>query len=157
VPFRQVEYAEDQLLAVDMLAAGYAKAYHPAAAVIHSHDYPALGLFRRSFDEWRALREIHRHVAPAGPRRTLLTVQRAVRDDLALLRREEASRRGRARGVVASAAHHTARFAGAALGSRADRLPPFLRRACSLEGRAGFEPVASPTQAPGARARERLP
>src|SRR5205823_2255558 len=45
VPFRPVTCAEDQLLATDMLAAGYAKAYMPAAAVVHSHDEPPLVRF----------------------------------------------------------------------------------------------------------------
>ena len=58
VPFREVAYAEDQLLARDMLAAGYAKVYRPDAAVIHSHDYSPLDQLRRSFDEWRGLREV---------------------------------------------------------------------------------------------------
>ena len=139
-PFREVDYAEDQLLARDMLAAGYAKAYHPAAAVIHSHDYPPLALFRRSFDESRALREVHEHVT-AGPWGGALSVQRNVRDDLALVRREGASTMARARLMPRSARHHALRYAGAALGSRADRLPPSVRRACSLERRAGFEPA----------------
>ena len=140
VPFREVDYAEDQLLARDMLAAGYAKAYHPAAAVIHSHDYPPLALFRRSFDESRALREVHDHVS-AGPWRGALAVQRNVRDDLALVRREGAPAATRASVLLRSARHHALRYAGAALGSRADRLPPSVRRACSLERRAGFEPA----------------
>ena len=55
VPFRAVSYAEDRLLARDMLAAGYAKVYRPDAAVIHSHHYRSLEQFRRSFDEWRGL------------------------------------------------------------------------------------------------------
>ena len=46
--------AEDQLLAKDMLAAGFAKTYHPGAAVVHSHGNPPAALLRRSFDEWRA-------------------------------------------------------------------------------------------------------
>jgi rhamnosyltransferase len=140
VPFREVDYAEDQMLSLDMLAAGYAKAYHPAAAVIHSHDYPPLALFRRSFDESRALREVHEHVS-AGPWGAALAVQRQVRDDLALLRREGASRAARALLSLRSARHHSLRYAGAALGSRADRLPPWVRRACSLERRSGFEPA----------------
>jgi glycosyltransferase involved in cell wall biosynthesis len=37
VPFRDVPYAEDQALAVDMLRAGYANAFMPDAAVVHSH------------------------------------------------------------------------------------------------------------------------
>ena len=56
VPFREVPYAEDRVLAIDMLRAGYAKAFVPGAAVLHSHDYNALAQLRRSFDEWRGLR-----------------------------------------------------------------------------------------------------
>ncbi len=43
-----------------MLDAGLAKAFRAqsAPAVIHSHDYAPLDLFRRCFDEWRGLREI---------------------------------------------------------------------------------------------------
>lgn len=137
VPFRRVPYAEDQALALDLLAAGYAKAYLPAAAVIHSHDYPPLTLFRRCFDEWRALREIHGHVAPAGPVQAGLVVQRAVRDDVEMLQAEGAPRAALVRGGAESLRHHCLRATGAALGSRADRLPAWLRRRMSLEGRSG--------------------
>jgi rhamnosyltransferase len=135
VPFRDVPYAEDQLLARDMLAAGYAKTYHPGAAVVHSHDYKPSELLRRSFDEWRALGEVQGLVAPAGPKRTALIVQRELRDDLELMRAEGASGAALARGAFASARHHAARSAGAALGSRASKLPAALRRRLSLEGR----------------------
>jgi rhamnosyltransferase len=136
VPFRPAAYAEDQFLARDMLAAGYAKAYHPAAAVIHSHDYSPIQLFQRCFDEWRALREVRGTVAEAGAVRVGLTVQRRVRDDLAYLRRSGAPRADLLPAAARSLAHHAARESGAALGSRAERLPPPVRRACSLEGRA---------------------
>ncbi len=43
VPFREVPYAEDRLLAADMLARGWARAYRPGAAVLHSHALRALG------------------------------------------------------------------------------------------------------------------
>src|SRR5258708_5442688 len=55
VPYREVACAEDRLLALDMLRAGYAKAYVPRAAVLHSHDYTAGEQLRRCFDEWRGL------------------------------------------------------------------------------------------------------
>ena len=59
VPFRDVAYAEDHLLAQDMLRAGYAKVYVPEAAVIHSHEYSPGQWLRRSFDEARAVREVY--------------------------------------------------------------------------------------------------
>lgn len=149
VPFREVRYAEDQVLARDLLAAGYSKAYHPDAAVIHSHEYPPIQLFRRCFDEWRALREVHDHLAPAGPVRWGLIVQREVRDDLELMRGEKTSGTALWRNAAPSLRHHAIRAAGAALGSRAESLPPWLRRHCSLEGRGGFQRVPSATETEG--------
>jgi len=141
VPFRAAPYAEDQLLARDMLAAGYAKVYHPDAAVIHSHDYGPLALFRRAFDEGRGLREVHGRLASAGPLRAGLSVQRLVRDDLRFLRAEGQTGNALVEGGARSAIHHSLRAVGDALGSRADRLAPALRRVCSLEGRSTFEPL----------------
>jgi rhamnosyltransferase len=124
VPFREVPYAEDQALALDMLRAGYAKAFVHDAAVVHSHAYPPLAQFRRTFDEWRALRDIHGFVQPLAPWATLLRIQSEVRADV---------RAGS--GPVRSLRHWTVRAFGAALGSRAEALPVSVRRWCSLEGR----------------------
>jgi GT2 family glycosyltransferase len=142
VPFRQAPYAEDRLLAIDMLRAGFAKVFVPDAAVVHSHDYRPLDQLRRTFDEWRGLREVLGWVQPAGPRTVARAVRDGVRGDLAAA---GAQRSAGARIALAarSARYHALRAAGAALGSRADRLPPRVRRACSLERRASFEPAAS--------------
>jgi glycosyltransferase involved in cell wall biosynthesis len=144
VPFRNVAYAEDQLLARDMLAAGYAKVYRPDAAVIHSHEYSPLNQLRRSFDEWRGLREIHAITQPTRITEAALGVQRAVRDDVTLARREGQTAASGVRTAGASLRYHALREVGAALGSRADRLPRPLTRACSLERRAGFDPLVEP-------------
>ena len=126
VPFREVPYAEDQVLARDMLAAGYAKAYEPRAAVVHSHDYRPLELLRRSFDEARGLHEAFGYLAPAAPHRVALVLQRRVRDDIAF---------GGRRAGPGSLVHHSLKLAGEALGSRARRLPASVRRWLSLERR----------------------
>jgi GT2 family glycosyltransferase len=143
VPFRSVPYAEDQALALDMLRAGFAKAFVPDAAVVHSHEYGALEQFRRSFDEWRGLREVHDFVQPLAPVATLLSIQSEVRADVRELRRRGAPPRRLVREASRSVRHWTVRAAGAAAGSRADRLPGALRAWCSLERRQGFEPSAS--------------
>jgi GT2 family glycosyltransferase len=130
VPFPDVAYAEDQALAVAMLRAGYAKAFVPEAAVIHSHDYTALEQFRRTFDEWRALHEVHGWVQPLAPVNTLLKLQSEVRKDVRALDGVAL------REVARSVRHHSVRAAGAVLGSRADRLPARVRGFCSLERRA---------------------
>lgn len=141
VPFREVPYAEDRALAVDMLRAGYAKAFVPDAAVLHSHDYSTGEQLRRSFDEWRGLREIYGWREPAGP----VHLVRQLRGELGQAGREltlAGASPGRRRAtLVAVSRHHVARLAGAVLGSRADRLPAVARRRLSLEHRASFVPL----------------
>lgn len=141
VPFRPVSYAEDQLLARDMLAAGWAKAYEPDAAVIHSHAYPPGELFGRLFDEFRALREVHGHVEEVGVRYTLGTLRRQVARDRAFLRSEGVGGADLDRGTLESLRFYATRAAASALGTRADQLPPWARAALSRDGRGGFEPV----------------
>jgi rhamnosyltransferase len=141
VPFRPVRYAEDQLLARDMLHAGYAKVYEPDAGVVHSHDYPPLDRFRRFFDEFRGLREVYGHVEEAGARHTLGTIRNQVVADRRWLRNQGVAGRELDRATLRSVGFFGLRAAGAILGSRADRLPSPVRKACSLEGRKTFEPA----------------
>jgi rhamnosyltransferase len=141
VPFREVAYAEDRVLALDMLRAGYAKAFVPDAAVLHSHEYTPLQELRRSFDEWRGLREVYGWREPARPAQ----LARKLRGELAATRRA-ASQDGLAgaprRATLAAASrHHVVRLVGALLGSRADRLPAPVRRGLSLERRSSFAPL----------------
>jgi glycosyltransferase involved in cell wall biosynthesis len=149
VPFRAVPYAEDHVLAHDMLRAGYAKAFVPGAAVLHSHDYAPGEWLRRSFDEARALRDVYGFVPALDPRTLALTLRGRVGADW---------RWGRARGIasgpcgafallVRSFAHHALRITGSLLGARADRLPAGVVRRLSLEARfSEGAPVSSPAR-----------
>jgi rhamnosyltransferase len=145
VPFRDVPYAEDRVLAIDMLRAGHAKVFVPEAVVWHSHHYTTLQHLRRSFDEWRGLREVYGWREPATPRHLAL----ALRGELGRARREpvlrELSRLRRTALLTGVARHHAVRLAGAVLGSRAERLSPAARRVLSLDGRGGFAPLEWPS------------
>lgn len=57
IPYRDVEFMEDQLWGADILEAGYVKAYAPRSVVRHSHNYSPLTQARRTFDEARFHRE----------------------------------------------------------------------------------------------------
>jgi rhamnosyltransferase len=141
VPFRDVAYAEDQLLAVDLLRAGWARAYVPAAAVEHSHDYPPGERFRRLFDEFRALHEVYGLTMPAAPRTVLGTVRRQVAGDRAWARARGASGGVLDRATLASLVHHAERAAGAAAGTRAGRLPRAVRGWASRDGIDAVSPL----------------
>jgi glycosyltransferase involved in cell wall biosynthesis len=117
VPFRPVAYAEDQLLARDMLAAGLAKAYVPEAAVVHSHDLPPVQAFRRYFADFRALAQVNGLREPLTPRYVAARVRGDVAADRAFMRAE-----GLEVQTMRSFAHHVARAVGRSLGTNADRL-----------------------------------
>lgn len=145
VPFREIAYAEDRALALDMLRAGYAKAYVPDAGVIHSHEYSSTEQLRRAFDEWRGLREIYGWREPADPRHLLSRVRGELGEARRELARSGVLPRRRWATLAAVARHNVLRLAGAILGSRAEMLPALVRRALSLERRAGPDAPAAAT------------
>jgi glycosyltransferase involved in cell wall biosynthesis/GT2 family glycosyltransferase len=135
IRFRDVPYAEDQAFGRDLLAAGWLKAYHPDAAVLHAHDYGALEFMRRYFDEYRGLRATTGHVEAFHPVRALRTVRAETAADLRWLKQRGAPAGERARWAARATVHHGGRRVFSALGSRAERLPGPLRSRLSLEGR----------------------
>ncbi|HEY3959515.1 MAG TPA: glycosyltransferase family 2 protein [Solirubrobacteraceae bacterium] len=145
-PFRDVPYAEDRLFAIDMLRAGYAKAFVPDAAVVHSHDYTAGEQLRRCFDEWRGLREVYGWREPASPVRVAGQLRGALGQARRAALREGMPPARRRATLAIVGCHHVVRLAGALLGSRADRLPAAVRRRLSLERRAGFDPLELDTE-----------
>ncbi|MBY4949088.1 glycosyltransferase family 2 protein [Cupriavidus respiraculi] len=58
IPYPDVDFAEDQIWAKQIIEAGYAKAYVDDAAVFHSHDFGVIETLRRSFDESAAFRRL---------------------------------------------------------------------------------------------------
>lgn len=144
VPYRDVPYAEDQLLGRELIEAGYAKVFHPRAAVLHSHDYPPLQFFKRYFDEFRSLREVLDHTEDAAPIQTARTIVGLTRSDRRWLRAHGVRGTALIAALAVSARHHAIRMAGAIVGSRADVLPAAVRRRLSLEGRATFSPSRVP-------------
>jgi rhamnosyltransferase len=57
VPYRDIDYAEDQAFGYDIISAGYTKAYTPFATVIHSNDITLQTFRKRIFDETVGLRK----------------------------------------------------------------------------------------------------
>jgi len=119
VPFREVPYAEDRMLAIDMLRAGYAKAFVPGAAVLHSHHYSARQQVRRSFEEWRALRAVYGWREPASPAHLLSQLRGELASARAQLIAEGVPPAARCATLVAVARHHLLTRTGALLGSHA--------------------------------------
>jgi O-antigen biosynthesis protein len=150
IRFREVPYSEDQAFGVDLLAAGWTKVYHPAAAVLHAHDYGPVEFMRRYFDEYRGLRSSLGHVEPIGIRSTVRDVRALVGGDVRWMREQGYSSPQRLRWTARSTTHHTGRKLFSALGSRSDSLPAAVRGRLSQEGN-DHAPVP-PVETPDARA-----
>jgi glycosyltransferase involved in cell wall biosynthesis/SAM-dependent methyltransferase len=147
IGFRDVPYSEDQAFGADLLAAGWAKVYHPDAAVLHAHDYPPTRFMRRYFDEYRGLREAIGHIEPIGLRSGARDVRRLVGGDVRWMTERGYAPADRARWGGRSVVHHGGRKVFSALGSRAAMLPPGLQRRLSLEGRVAARPPDRPQAA----------
>jgi rhamnosyltransferase len=66
VPYREVDYAEDQLFGRDLFDGGFRKAYAPAAAVEHSNDTTLRTFGSRIAADMRGLRRIGTDIPPVG-------------------------------------------------------------------------------------------
>jgi glycosyltransferase involved in cell wall biosynthesis len=150
IRFRDVAYSEDQAFGSDMLQAGWIKVYHPAAGVLHAHDYDAVEFMRRYFDEYRGLRESTGHVEPFAPAAAVRQVAGAVAGDRRWMAEQNFDALQKARWTARATVHHGGRRVFSALGSRAQKLPAPLRRGLSLErrGEAPANPTASNGSAP---------
>jgi glycosyltransferase involved in cell wall biosynthesis len=136
IRFPDVPYSEDQGFARAMLAAGWAKAYVPGAAVLHAHDYPPVQFARRYFDEYRGLRQTIGHVEGFGARSSYRDVRSLVTHDRAWMREQGYSGADLRRWTARSIVHQGSRKVFSALGSRAHRLPAPVQKSISLEGTA---------------------
>jgi glycosyltransferase involved in cell wall biosynthesis len=152
IGFRDVPYSEDQAFGVDLLAAGWAKVYHPQAAVLHAHDYGPVEFMRRYFDEYRGLHDSTGHVEPFGVAATARQVRHAVAGDWRWMAERGLDAPTRARWTARAAVHHGGRRVFSALGSRAEQVPAPLRRRLSLEGRADAAMSSKGRDDAGARA-----
>jgi glycosyltransferase involved in cell wall biosynthesis len=131
VPFRPVAYAEDQVLARDILDEGLAKAFVPDAAVVHSHDLPPLRALRRYFADFQALAEVNGLREPLTARYLAARVRGDVAADRAFMQAEGVAGGALARATARSLSHHAARALGRSMGTNADRLPGWARRSLS--------------------------
>jgi glycosyltransferase involved in cell wall biosynthesis len=150
IRFREVDYSEDQAFGSDLLAAGWAKVYQPAAAVLHAHDYGGLEFMRRYFDEYRGLREATGHVEPFAVLDTARHVRREVAADRRWMAQRGVNGRTRAGWTTRALAHHVGRRVFSVLGSRSERVPAPLRARLSLENRSAVPNGASAESAEAA-------
>ena len=118
VPYRDVSYAEVQLLGRDLVAAGYVKAYAPRGVVVHSNDLTLREYDDRMVEETRGLREVGIDVAvPSIGVVARMVARGVVRDQVAILRDGEYSWRRKAYWSLVNPAYHLQKWRGVRRGA----------------------------------------
>ncbi len=85
-PLRDVNFAEDQFWAREIIELGYKKVYCPYAPVYHSHNYKLSTYFARYYDEYKGLYELHQFEIADHWRRLPGMLYRQVRGDCVYIR-----------------------------------------------------------------------
>lgn len=90
LPYRDLNYAEDQAFGRDVIAAGLIKVYAPLGAVLHSHSYPPFMYFRRMYDEMIGLKNATGQTLDTSFGRHCLIILRATAGDWLFILRDPA-------------------------------------------------------------------
>lgn len=123
IPFRDVDFAEDQLWAKEIIEAGYAKAYAPSAQVYHSHSFGIIETYRRAFDESRALNRIFGYKLAPTLAHALWQTVRLSRRDWAWVSEDDATTSGKLSWLLKIPLLNLARLGGFYVGGHHGKLP----------------------------------
>ncbi|MBI4127494.1 MAG: glycosyltransferase family 2 protein [Parcubacteria group bacterium] len=137
IPFKDVRMAEDQEWASDVLAAGYKTVYSHDGAVIHSHSERPFNIFRRSFDEYKALKRVHGYTGMKYPWQIFPWVARLTYSDLKYLwrQRNDLSIIRRLGWSWFACAKNVGKKTGEYLGTHHERLPKSWQERISFQER----------------------
>jgi rhamnosyltransferase len=138
IPFPEVEFAEDQAWAEQVLKAGYKTAYAAKSVVIHSHSYGPWVNFCRHFEHARAMRELFAQPrSGAALRECFAWSLQGARADLAFWYRQNGKSKAEVlkRWALPAVSWHLAAHLGVWLGERTDVLPRRLSGFLSLQER----------------------
>lgn len=135
IPYREVDYAEDQLFGRDIIDAGLVKAYAGRGVVVHSNDLTLRQYRKRIFDETVGLRRVGFDVgSPSGRHLIRLMVGGVLRDSRRILRDADYSRRRKVWWLVINPLFHQAKWASVRHAVSTDLTDVELISQHSLEG-----------------------
>jgi rhamnosyltransferase len=134
IPYPDVDFAEDQAWAKQIVEAGYSKAYAHQAAVYHSHDYALFERLQRSFDESLAFNQLFGYRLCAGPRAMIRSWLALTARDLSYAK-EVGLWRSNLRLVLLAPLDNLMRLLGHYFGTRGERLPKWAQIRLSRDKR----------------------
>lgn len=130
-PYPDVEFAEDQIWARNVVDAGWLKAYAPGAPVYHSHDYGVFERLQRAYDESAAFRTLFGYRLGGSIRQMARSITALSRADWHWGRANDLPLKE----IVHRLGEDVALVLGHGLGARSESLPKWLRTRLSRDKR----------------------
>jgi len=134
-PFPEVDFAEDQAWADQVLKAGYKTAYAADSVVVHSHSYGPWANFCRHFEHAIAMHKLFGDPPQRTLRTCLVGAYRVAKLDLLFWRRQHGHSKAKVlrQWVGPAVSWHLAGNIGYWLGEQVERLPQWLVRRLSFQ------------------------
>lgn len=126
-PYQDVDFAEDQIWAREMIEKGYKKLYCPFAPVYHSHNYKLSTYFMRYFDEYKGLYKLHGFLISTGWLKIPLQIAKHILDDARYIRSQNMKKREKIYWLRYSVSRNISRYVGGYLGGKYAGYPPAVQ------------------------------
>lgn len=81
-PYPDVNFSEDQIWMRKMIEMGYKRVYCPDSVVYHSHNYPLKTYFKRYYDEYKGVYQIHQYRMFKSVPRMIYGILRITKGDM---------------------------------------------------------------------------
>lgn len=133
-PYPDVDFAEDQIWAKNIIEAGYKKAYAHDGCVFHSHDYNLIERLQRSFDESFAFHKLFGYTLCPNVLTAVGSAIGITKNNF-LYARQQSLWRKQPCAVLSAPIYNLMRTFGHYLGGRATRMSPWLRQKLSWDHR----------------------
>lgn len=133
LPLPEVEFAEDQTWALEVIKLGYTKAFIPEAIVYHSHDFGIWETLQRNFDEARSFERYFGYRLQTGLVSTFRSALMLSRRDYNWLGEAGLSGWRLIKNATYMAGIEVARTIGQLMGTKHLSLPPWLQRIASRD------------------------
>ncbi len=127
-PYEDVNFAEDQKWARQMIELGFKKLYCPHAPVYHSHDYPLHTYFKRYYDEFKSLYTLHGFLIVPAWYYTIPAAIKHLISDVKYLRTQPIGRKAKIKWAWYSLWRNTFKYVGGFIGGKYHTYSPKLQR-----------------------------
>ena len=127
-PYEDVQFAEDQIWARQMIEMGFKKLYCPYAPVYHSHNFKLSTYFMRYFDEYKGIYDLLNFRITTHIRQLPMQIFRHVLSDTRYIRTLEMTKREKLFWVKYSICRNFSRYCGGYLGGKYHSCSPRVQK-----------------------------